>query len=390
MAGLRPLMAGLRPLMVGLRRPDPWAVIAVQEVMNYDDCMDAGTHTVADRGAAGSTHPSFVVGVEDRLAAVVAGEARLDRGAARLLLASGAKRARAQVCRSLGSAFDVPGDVARELAVVVELIHGASLLHDDVVDHSDRRRGLPTVNATDGNAFAVLCGDLVLAKALSVLAAVPGGPDMLVDAIDVIERMTRSAVIEVEVRTALPPTAGALAVWREMALGKTGALFGLCGTLIARAANAGDEVRASLRHSLESIGLAFQLMDDLADVTGADVGKPRGQDLREHALNHTVLQAMAESADLAAAVERYWQGGPGDEAGFNALCDAIVLHGAHRTVDEARTAVQDGAMSHAALEREILPWARTLVETSTRHVQTHSQWPGGQHEGLPTTVDPAS
>jgi geranylgeranyl pyrophosphate synthase len=358
--------------------------------MNYDDCMAAGTHTVADRGAAGSTHPSFVVGVEDRLAAVVAGEARLERGAARLLLASGAKRARAQVCRSLGGAFDIPAEVARELAVVVELIHGASLLHDDVVDHSDRRRGVPTVNATDGNAFAVLCGDLVLAKALSLLASVPGGPVMLGDALEVIERMTRAAVIEVEVRTTLPPTEGATGVWREMALGKTGALFGLCGTLVGRAANVDDGVRASLRHSLESVGLAFQLMDDLADVTGADVGKPRGQDLREHALNHTVLHAMAHSAEVAAAVDRYWHGdgaGVVDEAGFNALCDAVVAAGARQTVDEARAAVQDGAGSQAALEREILPWARTLVETSTRHVQTHGHWPGGQDEGLPTFVD---
>ena len=362
--------------------------------MNYADSMAVGTTTVADPGPPGS--PSFFInGVQDRLAAIVGGEARLERGAARLMLASGAKRARAHVCRSLASAFDIRPELARELAVVVELMHGASLLHDDVVDRSDRRRGLPTVNATEGNAFAVLCGDLVLAKALSLLASVPGGAVMVGDALNVIERMTRAAVIEVEVRLVLPPPDLAIAVWRDMAVGKTGALFGLCATLVARAAGVDDGERDSMRRSLESVGLAFQLVDDLADVTGADPGKPRGQDLREHALNHTVLQAMAVDDDIAGDVASFWQahGHPDvvvDDDACNSLCDAVVRAGARRTVDEARVAVHDGAGSHVALEREVLPWARRFVEASTRHVQTHDQWPGGLDEGQPASVNTAS
>jgi heptaprenyl diphosphate synthase len=309
----------------------------------------------------------FIDGVERRLADVVGAEVRLERAAARLVLASGAKRARARVCRSLAEELGVDDAVTTEIAAIVELIHGASLLHDDVVDHSERRRGLPTVNATDGNAFAVLCGDLVLARALHLVAALPHGGAMVVDAIDVVERMTRAAVIEVEARTTLPEPRAGLALWREMALGKTGALFGLCGSLIARAAGVDDAARDALRRGLEALGVAFQLIDDLGDVAGTDAGKPRGQDVREHALNHTLLSAMCVDGALALACQSAWrQGGELDGAVVDDLCDRALGAGGAGTVAEARAAVQDGAAAGAAaLAREVLPWARRLVADAT-------------------------
>lgn len=309
----------------------------------------------------------FIDGVERRLADVVGAEARLERAAARLVLASGAKRARARVCRSLASELGVDDAVTTEIAAIVELIHGASLLHDDVVDHAERRRGLPTVNATDGNAFAVLCGDLVLARALHLVTALPQGALMIVDAIDVVERMTRAAVIEVEARTTLPEPRAGLALWREMALGKTGALFGLCGSLIARAAGVDDDAREALRRGLEALGLAFQLIDDLGDVAGTDAGKPRGQDIREHALNHTVLSGMCVDAALAASCHAAWNEGTELEVVVvEDLCERALLAGGAATVAEARAAVQDGAGAGAeALAREVLPWARRLVADAT-------------------------
>jgi octaprenyl-diphosphate synthase len=315
---------------------------------------------------------TFIDGVQRRLAEVVGGEARLERASARLVLASGARRARARVCRSLAGELGLEDGVATELAAVVELIHSASLLHDDVVDRSERRRGLPTVNATDGNAFAVLCGDLVLARALHLVAALPQGPAMVVDAIDVVERMTRAAVIEVEARTVLPEPRAGLALWREMALGKTGALFGLCGSLVARAARVDDATRDTLRRGLEATGLAFQLIDDLGDVAGTDAGKPRGQDVREHALNHTLLSAMSIDSTLAQACQAAWQRpGEPDHAVVIDLCERALLAGGDATVHEARAAVQDGAGAGAeALAREVLPWARRLVADATALVTT--------------------
>jgi hypothetical protein len=108
-----------------------------------------------------------------------------------------------------------------------------------------------------------------------------------------------------------------------------------------------------------------------------------------------VLQAMAVDDDLAGDVASFWQAhGYQDvlvvDDSCNSLCDAVVRLGARRTVDEARMAVQNGAGSHVALEREVLPWARRYVEASTRHVQAHGQWTGGLDEGQPASVNPAS
>jgi heptaprenyl diphosphate synthase len=319
---------------------------------------------------AATRSAGFIEEVERRLAAVVGAEARLERAAARLVLSPGAKRARARVCRALAQELGVNDTVATEIAAVVELIHGASLLHDDVVDRSDRRRGLPTVNATDGNAFAVLCGDLVLARALHLVAGLPQGARMVVAAIDVVERMTTSAVIELEARTGLPEPRAGLSVWREMALGKTGALFGLCGSLVACAADVDVDSQAALRRGLEALGLAFQLIDDLGDVAGTDPGKPRGQDIRERALNHTVLSAIQLDPVVARACVHAWsQSDPLDPAVVDRLCDQALAVGAQSTIDEALAAVFSGASAGAAaLEREVLPWARRLVTDATEAV----------------------
>lgn len=312
----------------------------------------------------------FIESVERRLAVIVGSEARLERAAARLVLSPGAKRARARVCRALAQELLVDESIAIEIAAVVELIHGASLLHDDVVDRSDRRRGFPTVNATDGNAFAVLCGDLVLARALHVVAALPHGAPMVVAAIDVVERMTRAAVIELDARTVLPEPRAGLALWREMALGKTGALFGLCGSLMACAAGVDVAAKDALRRGLEALGLAFQLIDDLGDVAGTDPGKPRGQDIRERALNHTVLSAISLDAATARVCSQVWsQPAPLDAAVVDRVCALALAAGARATIQEAHAAVHSGAaVGAAALEREVLPWARRLVTDATEAV----------------------
>ncbi len=312
-----------------------------------------------------AAHP-FLTSVERRLADVIGAESRLAQGASRLVLAPGAKRARAHVCRSLADVLNVDVSVAVEIAAIVELVHGASLLHDDVVDRSDLRRGLPTVNATDGNAFAVLCGDLALARALSLAAALPQGFLHLTDTLDVVERMTRAAVLEVEARGRLPEASTGLAVWSEMVQGKTGALFGLCGSLVARAADVDEHTRLAMKRGLEAIGLAFQLLDDLADVAGTDEGKPRGQDVRERALNHPLLVAAGADAAFADHVSAIWRGGVVGDDDVIGICDVALAVGGAVTIGEAHAAVSEGQMADAApLARDVLPWARALIDKAT-------------------------
>lgn len=316
----------------------------------------------------------FLRHVEERIAVLVEGDARLERAARRLLLASDAKRARALVCLALGQAWHVPLHLAVELGAVVELVHGASLLHDDVVDVSDRRRGEPTVNHVEGNAFAVLCGDLVLAKALALLPSLPGGALMIVDALDVVVRMTRAAVIEVDARGRLPAPQQGLPLWREMAGGKTGALFGLCATLIGRAAQSTGHLDSAVVDDaavrLERFGVAFQIVDDLKDLTGADEGKPRGQDIRERALNHPLLFAAENDSAFAVDVAAWWQKpGPLNDDVVYELCNRAMRLGAKDAVDEARAAVADGDGGARAALSEVTLWARGLVEQAGRLLQ---------------------
>ncbi len=328
------------------------------------------SHSGADQHAADSDRRAlFLRGVEDRIGVIVGTEDRLERAARRLLLANDAKRARALVCLALAEAWRVDNDVAVELAAVIELVHGASLLHDDVVDVSDRRRGAPTVNHVEGNAFAVLCGDLVLARALALLPRLHDGGTMVADALDVVARMTAAAVIEIDARGRLPEPERGLPLWHEMAAGKTGALFGLCATLVGRAGDVDDAERSDACRRLERFGVAFQIVDDLKDLTGADVGKPRGQDVRERALNHPLLVAVVVDDAFAADVASRWQRpGPVADDVVVALCDRAMDLGARRAVDEARAAVAEGAGAANDALLEVTGWARGLVEQASQLV----------------------
>src|SRR5215472_13314402 len=120
-------------------------------------------------------------------------------GAARhLCLGGGGKRARPMMVRLFGEACSAPAEHLVPVAVGAELIHSASLLHDDVVDAGMFRRGRPTVNARWGNIVAVMTGDILLTNALTRLAAIDAR--LTRQAIGTVAEMTRSAIAEVEAR----------------------------------------------------------------------------------------------------------------------------------------------------------------------------------------------
>ena len=292
----------------------------------------------------------------------------LERASARIVLASDAKRARALLCVALGEALDVPRPHLVQVSAAIEMIHGASLLHDDVVDVADRRRNVPTVNRIEGNAFAVLAGDLTLTRALALLAALPQADVLLPAGLAAIEDMSRAALLEVDARRphADPGSQGiigtpttTLKVWRHMAAGKTGALFGLAATLVCRLApNASPGLDVRLAAAFTTMGVAFQIVDDLKDLAGADAGKPRGQDPRERALNHPLLLAATRSTTAQRAILAAWQRpAPLADDVVDELCRLGLIHGGAGAVDEARQAVQDVA---DALAMEALPLAQIV------------------------------
>ncbi len=177
---------------------------------------------------------------------------------------------------------------------IVELLHNCSLIHDDVIDESDVRRGEKTARALFGNKFTVLLGDYLLARSFTRLAE-DGSQQLSLILTQVAAEMAAGNLLEVF-------GAGQLISeeqYLQMIWGKTASLYGAAarlGTFIG----GGDESTAeALCQFGEQFGLAFQIADDILDLTAdeADTGKPAASDLRERKLTLPVIHALEEATD---------------------------------------------------------------------------------------------
>lgn len=213
---------------------------------------------------------------------------------------SGAKRMRPQLVDHFGSLMDVRHEDRLKIAVVAELIHAASLMHDDVVDEGTMRRGRPTVNAQWKNSVAVLSGDLMLCLALQELA--PLGHKISLRAVDVVASMTYAAMAEVESRGDVGLDTRR---WRAIAEGKTGSLLAWCA--MAPALISGEEEVAE-RFALcgHHLGIAFQLADDLWDMLGQRTGKDRFADLRNRNPAYPIAVALEKSESFREGLAEFW------------------------------------------------------------------------------------
>jgi heptaprenyl diphosphate synthase len=338
----------------------------------------AGDVSYGVRGEEGEDLAGFLMQVEGCLARALAegrgGAGLLGEAGRHLGLAPGAKRARPMMAYFLGQLLGVRRGLV-EVAAAVELIHTASLLHDDVVDAASWRRGRLTVNARWGSSAAVLAGDWVLTAALRLLR--PLGEAIMGEAVEVVAEMSVAAALEVEGRGSL-----GLGVdgWMRMAEGKTGALFGLVGACVG--ALSADTKRAQrLARAGRHLGVAFQVMDDLADLTESDAETPY-QDLREGNPSFPVLWAAAASPAVAASLLSAWErpaagalhdpladasDNASDDARFIALARAVQATGAPdaaravawRAVEEAAAAF--GSDLHHPCVRHLMRWADALT-----------------------------
>lgn len=242
--------------------------------------------------------------VERRLAELSARpvEATLRAATLHLTMAPGAKRMRPLLVAASGRTFGAGAGVIADLACAAELVHTASLLHDDVVDHGLRRRGAPTVNARFGDRVAVLAGDWLLTLALDALR--PHGTAVTAAALEAVLAMTEAAVTELEARRDLTVD---LARCRQVALGKTGALFSF--SLVAPAIATGHaEAADRLGAAGLALGVAFQIADDLLDFQPERSGKDAFADLREGNPSMVIAEALERSPDLAAVLTSLWEG----------------------------------------------------------------------------------
>jgi geranylgeranyl pyrophosphate synthase len=176
-----------------------------------------------------------------------------------------------------------------QLAVAMELIHSATLVHDDIVDGNPLRRGQPTVARRHGPRLAVALGDYYFAKAARILAEM-GVNEVTATVLDGVTRVCRAQLLEMESRGLIPTEE----VYVEVATGKTAALLASGCVAGAQLSRASPEVVGAIRGFGERIGLAFQMIDDLVDLEPDGTGKPVGQDIRGGVASLPVIYALRE------------------------------------------------------------------------------------------------
>lgn len=174
-------------------------------------------------------------------------------------------------------------------ASVIELIHTATLVHDDVVDDSNRRRGFFSINALWKNKIAVLVGDYLLSKGL--LLSIDNGDFDLLKIISVaVREMSEGELLQIEKARRLDITED---VYYEIIRQKTATLIAACCALGACSVNPDDIVVVEkMRKFGELIGMAFQIKDDLFDYTDDAIGKPTGIDIKEQKMTLPLIYVL--------------------------------------------------------------------------------------------------
>nr|WP_322622992.1 polyprenyl synthetase family protein [uncultured Flavobacterium sp.] len=173
-------------------------------------------------------------------------------------------------------------------ASVIELIHTATLVHDDVVDDSNRRRGFFSLNALWKNKIAVLVGDFLLSKGL--LLSIDNGDFDLLRIISVaVREMSEGELLQIEKARRLDITED---VYYEIIRQKTATLIAACCSLGAASVNPDSEDVEKMRRFGELIGMAFQIKDDLFDYTEDSIGKPTGIDIKEQKMTLPLIYAL--------------------------------------------------------------------------------------------------
>ncbi len=243
------------------------------------------------------------------------------------LISSGGKRLRPMLTLATAAMFGYEGEHHIKLATAVEFMHTATLLHDDVVDESDLRRGKSTARTIWGNQASVLVGDFLLGQAFRMMVDVGS-----LDALDVLSTaasvIAEGEVLQLSVAKNLETTEDDyLSVIRA----KTAALFAAAAEVGPIVAQTDKATRNALKSYGMNLGLAFQLVDDALDYGGkaADLGKNVGDDFREGKITLPVILSYRRGT----AVERdFWresiEGGQNDDARLEKALGLISRYGA--------------------------------------------------------------
>lgn len=261
------------------------------------------------------------------------------------LLDAGGKRVRPVALLLATSCFGPIDGRARDLAAAAELVHMATLLHDDVIDDGDQRRGRPTSRRIWGNAVSVLAGDMLLVEALRLASAVDS--ETWTELIATLGRLVDGEIIQLRGRMAVSLDES---TYFDIVRGKTASLFEWALRTGARTGGANHVAIDALGRFGASLGVAFQLVDDLLDYDGDAVrtGKTLLVDLAEGKVTLPLIRAATESTgtEIAALVARVRAG---DDDAANDLAARVRASGACDRVRQLARAETQRALGELAV-----------------------------------------
>jgi octaprenyl-diphosphate synthase len=275
------------------------------------------------------------------------------------LQSGGGKRLRPMLVLLSAKLAGQATDMAIRMAAVVEMIHTATLVHDDVIDFAQTRRGKPSINVVWGNHVSVLAGDWLYMQAFQV-ALRERNFHVLDLLIALTQRMVEGELFQLEKIGRIDVTE---ADYMELIDRKTASLFAACSKLGAVVGGGDENTEAMLGEYAWNLGIAFQLVDDILDFTAREkiLGKPVGNDLREGKVTLPLIYALeCCSREERTLVEAVLSDGNYDQV---PLLKILQILQKHRALDRA----QQRAQHFAAKAREIIlrfpdsPYQRALL-----------------------------
>jgi geranylgeranyl diphosphate synthase type I len=221
--------------------------------------------------------------------------------ASRHLVDAGGKRLRPSMLLIAAEAAGGDPIVLAPAAVSIELIHNFTLIHDDIMDNADIRRGRPSVHAIWGNSGAILAGDTLYSKAFQILGMTPVGPKLILESMDILSK-TCTAICEgqwldldFEHRSSVSE-----GEYMEMIEKKTGVLYGASACIGATLSGASADVALGLDEFGKLTGMGFQIQDDVLDLTAPEkiLGKRQGGDIIEGKKTLIMIHAMESGVEV--------------------------------------------------------------------------------------------
>ena len=261
------------------------------------------------------------------------------------LIEAGGKRIRPMLTLAAAKMCGYDGPFHIHLAATVEFIHTATLLHDDVVDESEQRRGRPTANLLWDNQSSVLVGDYLFARSFQLM--VETGSLRVLDILaNASATIAEGEVLQLSAAQDLKTTE---ATYLKIVRGKTAALFSAATQVGGVIAAVSTEQEQALFDYGDALGISFQMVDDLLDYGGTEaIGKNIGDDFRERKLSLPLIKAIAQADE---AELEFWKRtiakGRQEDGDLQTAIDIMKKHG-------ALEAVRDEALAWAAKAKEHL------------------------------------